>query len=61
LGFLFSGATNNILDDVERALEDGVNLYKGLTKDGRFVAGGGATEIELARQVCVRKLSAPHI
>jgi len=43
------GATDNILDDLERSIEDGVNTYKQLTVDPRFVAGAGASEIELAR------------
>merc|ERR1712156_1127286 len=45
------GATDNYMDDIERAVDHGVNVFKGLCKDGRLTAGGGATEIELARQV----------
>ncbi len=45
------GSTANIMDDVERTVDDAVNSYKSLTKDPRFVPGGGATEIELAKQL----------
>eukprot|EP00005_Dracoamoeba_jomungandri_P009239 CAMPEP_0174271034 /NCGR_PEP_ID=MMETSP0439-20130205/46563_1 /TAXON_ID=0 /ORGANISM="Stereomyxa ramosa, Strain Chinc5" /LENGTH=544 /DNA_ID=CAMNT_0015360771 /DNA_START=10 /DNA_END=1644 /DNA_ORIENTATION=- len=44
-------STQNILDDVERAIDDGVNVFKGMTKDARFLPGGGATEIELAKRL----------
>lgn len=45
------GSTDNIMDDVERAVNDGINTFKALTKDSRFVPGAGATEIELAKQL----------
>ena len=45
------GATANHLDDVERAIDDGVNVIKSLTKDPRLVPGAGATELELAKRV----------
>ena len=45
------GSTDNIMDDVERAVDDAVNTYKALTRDPRFVPGAGATEIELAKQL----------
>jgi len=42
------GSTANIMDDVERAIDDGVNVVKSMTRDSRFVAGAGATELLLA-------------
>ncbi|KLO15150.1 T-complex protein 1 [Schizopora paradoxa] len=45
------GATTNQLDDLERAIDDGVNVIKALLKDSRLVPGAGATELELAKRV----------
>jgi T-complex protein 1 subunit theta len=48
------GSTQSILDDIERAIDDGVNTFKAMTRDPRFVPGGGAAEIELARRLAQR-------
>ncbi|KAI8845809.1 chaperonin Cpn60/TCP-1 family [Chytriomyces cf. hyalinus JEL632] len=45
------GGTTNAIDDLERAIDDGVNVIKAAVKDGRLVPGAGAAEIELARQL----------
>jgi len=42
------GSTPNVMDDVERAIDDGVNVVKSMTRDKRFVPGAGATELLLA-------------
>lgn len=53
------GSTDNILDDIERAIDDGVNTYKTLCNDGRVVYGAGASEIELAQELSREALQLP--
>ncbi|KAI3963808.1 hypothetical protein MKW92_019898 [Papaver armeniacum] len=48
---LLRGSTDSILDDLERAVDDGVNTYKAMCRDSRIVPGAAATEIELAKQL----------
>eukprot|EP00164_Ancoracysta_twista_P002001 GFYU01002639.1.p1 GENE.GFYU01002639.1~~GFYU01002639.1.p1 ORF type:complete len:544 (+),score=202.27 GFYU01002639.1:100-1731(+) len=56
------GATENMLDDVERAIDDGVNTYKVMCKEGgQFVPGAGAVEIELATRVSKMADSRPGL
>ena len=45
------GATQNHLDDVERAVDDGVNVVKAITKDPRLVPGAGAAEMQLIERI----------
>ncbi|RYO79007.1 hypothetical protein DL762_008372 [Monosporascus cannonballus] len=45
------GATQNHLDDVERAVDDGVNVVKSITRDPRLVPGAGATELQLVERI----------
>lgn len=45
------GSTTQLLDDLERAIDDGVNCIKTLSRDPRMVAGAGATEINMAKQI----------
>jgi len=48
---LVRASTENYMDDIERAIDDGVNTFKGITRDGKFLPGAGAVEIELAAQL----------
>lgn len=48
---LLRASTQNLLDDIDRAIDDAVNVFKGITKDPRFVAGAGACEIELSKRL----------
>lgn len=45
------GATQNHLDDIERAIDDGVNVVKAITRDARLIPGAGATEMQLIERV----------
>lgn len=50
---ILRGATQNNLDDIERAIDDGVAAIKGLMKPegGKLLAGAGATEIDLVSRI----------
>jgi len=58
---LLRSSTHNILNDVERAIDDGVNTVRALTRDGRLVAGAGAFEIEVARRLATFSAQAPGL
>lgn len=45
------GGTPAVLDEMERAIDDGINCIKCITQSTGFVAGGGAAEIEIAHQI----------
>ena len=44
-------ATENVINDVERALDDGIHSFKTLCSDGRLLPGAGAIELELSKQL----------
>ena len=45
------GGSEHLLEEVERAIKDGIGDVIAAVKSGRVVAGGGAVEIELARRL----------
>lgn len=48
---LIRGATQQHLDDIERAIDDGVNSVKALLQDNRLLPGAGAVEAELIKLI----------
>ena len=48
---ILRGSTNAMLDDCERAIDNGVNAVKNLIKDPRLVPCAGATEMYLASEI----------
>merc|ERR1712087_252287 len=44
-------ASPNVLDELERSIDNAVNVVRSTTRDQNFVPGAGATEIELAHQL----------
>ncbi|KAF3770155.1 T-complex protein 1 [Cryphonectria parasitica EP155] len=55
------GATQNHLDDIERAVDDGVNVVKAITKDSRLVPGAGATEMQLVEKISAQGEKTPGL
>ena len=51
LTILIHGGTGHVIDEMERALKDALGDVSATLKDGKFVAGGGAVEIELSRRL----------
>ena len=51
---VLKGATTNNLNDLESAIDDGINMVGFLLWNRQLVPGAGATELELARRVNLR-------
>lgn len=51
VSLLVRGGTEHVVDEVERAVHDGVSVISATIEDGKMVAGGGAPEIEVAKQL----------
>jgi len=48
---VLQSASPNVLDELERSIANAVNVVRSVCRDPHFVAGAGATEIELAHQL----------
>ncbi|HTW55805.1 MAG TPA: thermosome subunit beta [Thermoplasmata archaeon] len=48
VSILIRGGTEHVIDEIERSLDDALNVVAVAVEDGRFVFGGGATAEELA-------------
>ena len=51
LTILIHGGTEHVIDEIERALKDGLGVVASSLKTGLVVPGGGAIEIEIARRL----------
>jgi chaperonin GroEL (HSP60 family) len=45
---LLRGGTEHVVDEVERGLHDGIRVCEGAIENKKLVAGGGASEVEVA-------------
>ncbi len=45
---LLRGSTEHVVDELERGIQDALDVVSSTTADGRVLAGGGAVEVELA-------------
>nr|QNO53238.1 thermosome subunit alpha [Methanosarcinales archaeon ANME-1 ERB6] len=51
VSILLRGGTEHVVDELERGMYDALRVTACAVEDGKYVAGGGATEIELAIQL----------
>ena len=51
LTILIHGGTDHVIDEIERAIKDGMGDVASVLKSGLVVPGGGAIEIEIARRL----------
>src|SRR5881392_2560014 len=45
------GGTEHVVDEADRSLHDALSVVRNALEDGKIVAGGGATEAELAKRL----------
>jgi thermosome len=48
---LLRGSTEHVVDELERGINDALDVVASTVSDGRVLAGGGAAEVEVARRL----------
>ncbi|MDR2873157.1 MAG: TCP-1/cpn60 chaperonin family protein [Methanobrevibacter sp.] len=48
---LVRGSTKHVVDEIQRAIDDAIGVVSATVEDGKVVAGGGAPEIEMAKEL----------
>jgi archaeal chaperonin len=51
VSLVLRGGTEHVVDNLERAIDDALRVVKCAVEDGKIVAGGGASEIEVAQEL----------
>ena len=51
VSLLIRGGTEHVIDEVERSVQDAIGVLKSAIEDSYIVAGGGAPEMELSREL----------
>lgn len=51
VSLLIRGGTEHVVDEVERAVHDALCVVGAAIEDGKYVVGGGAPEVELAKRL----------
>ncbi len=51
VSILIRGGTEHVVDEIERAMEDAIGSVTSALRNGQVVGGGGATEVEIAREL----------
>ncbi|MEM3421740.1 MAG: thermosome subunit beta [Candidatus Hadarchaeum sp.] len=51
VSLLIRGGTEHVVDEVERAVHDAICVVGAAIEDGKYVVGGGAPEVELAKRL----------
>ncbi len=51
VSILIRGGTEHVVDEIERAMEDAIGGVSAALRNGKVVGGGGATEVELAKEL----------